>query len=101
MPITILAPRRAAQRHSGSRAVQASHDAGSDSDSSGGADVEGDVSMRGSKASRVAGGRGQRGGVKGGRRARESSEESEDEFEIVTPGEVITDDPQWMRYVPF
>lgn len=48
----------------------------SDSDSSaGGADLEGDLKMRPAKRAR-----------------------RDDRYEIVAPGEVITDDPQWMRY---
>lgn len=44
-----------------------------DSDDDGGVDLQGDVSMRPAK------------------RARHSKD-------IVTPGETVTDDPQWMRY---
>jgi exosome complex component RRP4 len=60
--------------------VQDFHDEdSSDNDSEGGADLEGDIDMRPSK------------------RARHGGASS-----IVTPGEVITDDSQWMRYVlPF
>jgi exosome complex component RRP4 len=56
--------------------MAAAYDSDSDS-SSGGADIEGDISMQASKRAR-SGGQGN---------------------EIVTPGEVITDDPQWMRHV--
>ena len=48
----------------------------SDSDDDGGADLEGDISMTGPR-----------------KRARQADDG------IVTPGEVITTDPQWMRYV--
>jgi exosome complex component RRP4 len=60
--------------------VQDFHDEdSSDNDSEGGADLEGDIDMRPSK------------------RARHGGTSS-----IVTPGEVITDDSQWMRYaIPF
>jgi exosome complex component RRP4 len=47
----------------------------SDDSDDGGVDLEGDVSMRPSK------------------RARHTKD-------IVTPGETVTDDPQWMRYTP-
>ncbi|KAI1641249.1 hypothetical protein F4809DRAFT_585525 [Biscogniauxia mediterranea] len=75
MPITILQPRPPANQH-----VATAYLSDSDSDSDGGVDLEGDVSMtaRPSKPSRrTAGG--------GGDEA------------IVTPGEIITEDPQWMR----
>lgn len=71
MPITILAPRGTASQHK----PPAHHAADSDSDSDGGADIEGDISMRPAKRARG------------------------DNYEIVTPGEIITDDPQWMRFV--
>ncbi|KAI0417137.1 hypothetical protein F5X98DRAFT_341514 [Xylaria grammica] len=70
MPITILqpAPPPGYNPHD-------SFDAGSDSDSEGGVDLDGDVSMgRPSK------------------RFRRSDDDA-----IVTPGEIITEDPQWMR----
>lgn len=68
MPITIITP-KPVPRHFGRDA------ANSDSDSdSGGVDIEGDVAMRPAKRARRTGG-----------------------DEIVTPGEIITDDPQWMR----
>lgn len=70
MPITILEPRPIPQTH-----THTLHASDSDSDSdSGGVELDGDVVM--TRAS------------KGGRNG---------EHEIVTPGEVITDDPQWMR----
>ena len=50
------------------------YDSSSDSGSDGGADLDGDLDMRPKKRAR---------------RARSTS--------IVTPGEVVTDDPQWMR----
>lgn len=50
-----------------------SEESSDDSDEDGGVDLQGDVSMRPAK------------------RARHSKE-------IVTPGETVTDDPQWMRY---
>ena len=72
MPITIIAP-KPVQRHPGEDRDEGD---ASDSDSSaGGADLDGDVSMRPTKRART-----------------------DEEYEIVTPGEVITDDPQWMRY---
>lgn len=78
MPITILQPqaiappnpRRMADSDSGS-------DSGSDSDSNGGADLEGDIDMRAPK------------------RRRPSHDDEADE--ILTPGTVITSNPQWMR----
>ncbi|KAK1504746.1 exosome complex exonuclease RRP4 [Colletotrichum tamarilloi] len=72
MPITILAPRGTPSHHKPYAAAGAGA-ADSDSDSDGGADIEGDISMRPAKRSRG------------------------DNYEIVTPGEIITDDPQWMR----
>jgi exosome complex component RRP4 len=68
MPITILQPAAAAR--------QPFYDpdaSGSDSDSEGGVDLDGDVSM--------------------GRPAKRARRDEA----IVTPGEVITEDPQWMR----
>jgi exosome complex component RRP4 len=48
----------------------------SDDDSDGGVDLEGDIDMRPKKRAR------------------------HDEYSsIVTPGETVTDDPQWMRHV--
>jgi exosome complex component RRP4 len=70
MAITILAPKPASR-------YPTNEDSDSDS-SRGGADLDGDVSMRPAKRAR---------------RADKSDE-------IVTPGELITDDPQWMRYLP-
>ncbi|KAK2012631.1 exosome complex exonuclease RRP4 [Colletotrichum eremochloae] len=70
MPITILAPRGTPSQHKPTR-FSAATDSGSDSE--GGVDIEGDIPMRPAKRSRG------------------------DNNEIVTPGEVITDDPQWMR----
>ncbi|KAJ3944846.1 Exosome complex component rrp4 [Colletotrichum fioriniae] len=72
MPITILAPRGTPSHHKPYAAAGVGA-ADSDSDSDGGADIEGDISMRPAKRSRG------------------------DNYEIVTPGEIITDDPQWMR----
>lgn len=71
MPITILAP-----RGTPSRPKLAQRPSDSDSDSDGGVDIEGDVSM-----------------------SRPAKRPRGDNYEIVTPGEVITDDPQWMRFV--
>ena len=72
MPITIIAP-KSIPRDFG----RGDDEGASDSDSSGGgADVDGDVKMRPAKRVR-----------------------RDDEYTIVTPGEVITDDPQWMRFV--
>lgn len=68
MPITILQPAPIAPR--------TNYRSDSDSDDDGGADLEGDISMMGSR-----------------KRARQADDG------IVTPGEVITTDPQWMRYV--
>lgn len=70
MPITILQPAQAPIYNY----RDASHD--SDSDSDGGVDLEGDISM-----------------MRPAKRARRTGDDS-----IVTPGEVITEDPQWMRY---
>ncbi|KAH8671136.1 putative 3 [Xylariales sp. PMI_506] len=68
MPITIIQPVLARQP-----AYKPQYESGSESDSEGGVDLEGDISM-GRPAKRA--------------RTQES---------IVTPGEVITEDPQWMR----
>lgn len=65
MAITILQPKPAVPR-------SRSEDAGSGSDSEGGIDLDGDVSMD-SGAARYAA------------------------IDLVTPGELITDDAQWMR----
>ncbi|KAK0708386.1 hypothetical protein B0H67DRAFT_603381 [Lasiosphaeris hirsuta] len=72
MPITITAPK--AVRPSYAAADNASDDSDSDASSdNGAADLEGDIPMA-------------------------SSRRKEDKsYSIVTPGEVITDDPQWMR----
>ena len=70
MPITIITP-KPIPRHFGRDGATSD----SDSDEGGGVDLEGDVSMRPAKRARRTGGG----------------------DEIVTPGEVITDDPQWMR----
>ena len=73
MPITIINPQPAPQR------PIAVANAGSDidSDSDGGADVEGDISM-------------------GGTGVRHSGDDGLFD-EILTPGTVITDNAQWMR----
>ena len=65
MAVTILAPAPAVP-------YQRVNDSDDDTDD-GGADVEGDLSMRPAK------------------RARNSAKD------LVTPGETVTDDPQWMR----
>jgi exosome complex component RRP4 len=71
MPITIIAPKPIPRYYTRDEGNE-----DSDSDSSdGGADLEGDIRMRPAKRAR-----------------------RDDRYEIVTPGEVITDDPQWMRY---
>ncbi|KAL0942215.1 Exosome complex component rrp4 [Colletotrichum truncatum] len=67
MPITILAPRGTPSQHK-----PANYASDPDSDSDGGVDIEGDVSMRPAKRARG------------------------ENYEIVTPGEIITDDPQWL-----
>ncbi|KAG6000608.1 hypothetical protein E4U21_005281 [Claviceps maximensis] len=77
MPITILRPQPASQRALAS--LVAASEAGSDSDSDGGADLEGDVSMRAPK------------------RRRSSADNNGMADEILTPGTVITSNPQWMR----
>lgn len=70
MAITILAPAPAVPYQRGGF----SSDNDDDDDEDGGVDLEGDLDMRPSKRARHSGGK-----------------------EIVTPGEVVTDDPQWMR----
>lgn len=78
MPITILRPQPPPSQRT--PAVSAPY-SGSDSDSEGGGvDVHGDVSMGGL-------GRGQDG----------EEEEDDDADEILTPGTIITSNPQWMR----
>ncbi|KAG6151599.1 hypothetical protein E4U37_004705 [Claviceps purpurea] len=77
MPITILRPRPASQRALAS--LVAASEASSDSDSDGGVDLQGDVSMRAPKR----------------RRSSANSDSMADE--ILTPGTVITSNPQWMR----
>ncbi|KAI0206728.1 hypothetical protein F4808DRAFT_4706 [Astrocystis sublimbata] len=71
MPITILQP----APPPGYNPIDTRYGDNSDSDSDGGVDVEGDVSMG---------------------RATKRIRRSEDDA-IVTPGEIITEDPQWMR----
>lgn len=79
MAITIRAPEPApAARNFLSHPHNDEYD--SDSDSSGGVDLDGDVSME--IAAR-----------------RQRSHASTGLDEIVTPGEEITSDPQWMRFV--
>ncbi|KAF3058631.1 Exosome complex component rrp4 [Daldinia childiae] len=72
MPITILQPALLPAHNS----RDANYD--SESDSEGGVDLEGDISM-----------------TRPTKRARRTGDDS-----IVTPGEVITEDPQWMRSSP-
>jgi exosome complex component RRP4 len=74
MPITILSPQPPPAR------AQPSEDTDSDSDSNGGADIHGDVPMRTSK-----------------RRRAITEEDASARDEILTPGTVITTNPQWMR----
>ncbi|KAI8960968.1 hypothetical protein F5Y11DRAFT_327984 [Daldinia sp. FL1419] len=69
MPITILQPALAPVHHP----RDASYD--SESDSDGGVDLQGDISM-----------------MRPAKRVRRTGDDS-----IVTPGEIITEDPQWMR----
>lgn len=82
MPITILAPRPSRPLNNGPEDDVSS--ASSDSDSSdGGADLDGDLPMtRPSKRARL---------------ATTISSQATAAPAIVTPGELITDDPQWMR----
>ncbi|SPN99540.1 related to 3`-_5` exoribonuclease [Cephalotrichum gorgonifer] len=74
MPITIIKPKAASRRH-----ALSSYNSDAGSDSEGGVDLDGDVSMDAKSA-------------------------RETETNLVTPGEIITDDTQWMRghgtYVP-
>lgn len=70
MAITILQPKPAPLRH-----ANTIYESDADSDfSGGGVDLDGDVDMAAKPAGQT-------------------------EVDIVTPGELITDDPQWMRYV--
>ncbi|KAM3435863.1 hypothetical protein NHJ13734_005363 [Beauveria thailandica] len=82
MPITILRPQPAAQPQPAA-AADSDYDS---SDSDGGVDVQGDVTMRASK------------------RQRTIVEDDAEADEILTPGSIITSNPQWMRghgtYVP-
>lgn len=75
MPITILNPQPAPQRP---RAAAMDLDT-SDSDSDGGAGVQGDTRMRASK------------------RRRAILDDNDEADEILTPGSIITSNPQWMR----
>ncbi|KAH6690509.1 exosome complex exonuclease RRP4 [Plectosphaerella plurivora] len=74
MPISITAPRAAAHQPRTTQKAATYDDSDSDSDA-GGVDLEGDVSMSAPASRARLNGR----------------------HQIVTPGEVITDDPQWMR----
>ena len=74
MPITILNPRTPVQPRP---LAMDTADSDSDSDSSGGADIQGDIAMRAPK--------------------RQRQESDDDADEILTPGAVITSNPQWMR----
>ncbi|KAM3543509.1 hypothetical protein ARSEF1564_003561 [Beauveria bassiana] len=82
MPITILRLQPAAQQQPAA-AADSDYDS---SDSDGGVDVQGDVTMRASK------------------RQRTMVEDDAEADEILTPGSIITSNPQWMRghgtYVP-
>ncbi|KAJ6780342.1 hypothetical protein PWT90_08079 [Aphanocladium album] len=82
MPITILRPQPAAQPRPAA-AIDSDYDS---SDSEGGVDVQGDVPMRSAK------------------RRRTIVDEDAEADEILTPGSIITSNPQWMRghgtYVP-
>ena len=80
MPITIHRPQPAAPPRSRHGHYDAASDSDSDS-SGGGADLEGDISMRAPK------------------RRRASNDDDDYYDEILTPGTVITSNPQWMRYV--
>ncbi|KAI0009821.1 hypothetical protein F4779DRAFT_639923 [Xylariaceae sp. FL0662B] len=71
MAITILQPAPPPTYNS----KNSSYDSDSDSDSGGGADLEGDISM-----------------TRPAKRTRRTDDDA-----IVTPGEIITEDPQWMR----
>ncbi|KAL3960849.1 hypothetical protein ACCO45_005966 [Purpureocillium lilacinum] len=95
MPITILQPRPAPSRPLGASAHAAhggsDYDSDSDSDSDGGgADLQGDVPMRAPKRRRAS--------------LDDDDDDGADADEILTPGSVITSNPQWMRghgtYVP-
>ncbi|KAK4100018.1 hypothetical protein N658DRAFT_497737 [Parathielavia hyrcaniae] len=82
MPITILAPRpsRPTRKH-----PQEDASVTSDTDSeAGGVDLDGDLPMTTTRPSKRA-------------RLNTTTTQSTAAFEIVTPGEIITDDPQWMR----
>lgn len=73
MPITILNPRPSAPR----RPAVADVGSDSDSESDGGADIQGDVSMRAPKRRRAS--------------------RDDEGLDILTPGSIITSNPQWMR----
>lgn len=75
MPITILRPQPAAQQRS-TAAADSDYDS---SDSEGGVDVQGDVPMRAAK------------------RLRTITDDDAEADEILTPGSIITSNPQWMR----
>lgn len=79
MPITILRPQAAAQQRPAGAAADLESDS-SDSES-GGVNVLGDVPMRAAKRQRMI------------------AEYDEEADEILTPGSIITSNPQWMRYV--
>lgn len=75
MAITILAPAPAIPARAQTSRAQA-HEYDSDSDD-GGVDLEGDVDMASERPSK---------------RAKTSASD------VFIPGELVTDDPQWMRY---
>lgn len=80
MPITILKPQPAPQRPQVAEAAES--DVDMDSDSSDDVDMGGVTLTGGSR-----------------RRGIETSEDDGLADEILTPGTVITSNPQWMRYV--
>lgn len=71
-------------------------DEGSSDSEAGGVDIEGDIAMRIKKESR-----------RPAKRVKTAQQQQQQQgygqgakkSDIVTPGEIITDDPQWMRYV--
>lgn len=103
MPITILPPLQAASRlfqstaAAGQAGWPAAGNSDDDSDDSDAGDGHGDVTVGARPGVPVGGAVGSSHSKSKKRRRGGDGDDSAGGHEIVTPGEVITDDPQWMR----